>query len=216
MVHGAGGGGWEYRSWAPIFRKSGYVVVARDLVPAAGGLAKTTVDDYLRQIAAWVPKSHGRLIFVGASMGGPLALASAVRLKADSLVLVNPVPEIGMKGRTSPAIVRWANGPYKDTVDSMPDSDEATRRFAWKRWRDESGTVLNRLRAGLRPPKYRGRVLMVISGKDTDIAPALSRRTAQRLGAKTILLPKTSHVGPLLGRNGPQVARRVLRWVKAP
>lgn len=214
MVHGAGGGGWEYRSWAPIFRKSGYIVVARDLEPAPGGLEKTTVDDYLRQIAAWVPKKHGRLIFVGASMGGPLALASAARLKADAIVLVNPVPEIGMVGKKSPPVVRWANGPYKDTVDSMPDSDEATRHFAWKHWRDESGTVLDALRAGLKPPKFKGRVLLVISGKDTDIAPALSRRTARRLGATTIYLPQASHVGPLLGRGGTNIARRVLRWIQ--
>lgn len=214
MVHGAGGGGWEYRFWAPIFEKAGWRVVARDLVPAPGGLARTTVDDYLRQIVAWTPHRHGRLVLVGASMGGPLALAVAHRLKADAVVLVNPVPPFGMARKPSPPVVRWAHGPYKDTVDAMPDSDEATRRDAWPRWRDESGAVLNRLARGLRPLRPHCPILVVISGRDTDVAPSLSRATARRLRADVSTLPTASHVGPLLGTDAPKVAESVLRWLR--
>ena len=214
MVHGAGGGGWEYRFWEPAFQKAGWRVVARDLVPAPGGLARTRVADYVRQIVAWTPRRHGRLVLVGASMGGPLALAAARRLHPEAVVLVNPVPPFGMPRKPSPPVVHWANGPYRDTVDAMPDSDEATRRFAWPRWRDESGAVLNRLARGLRPPRPRGRVLVVISGKDADVPTALSRATARRLRADVETLPAASHVGPLLGRNAPEVARSVLRWLR--
>ncbi len=214
MVHGAGGGGWEYRFWVPIFQKAGWRVVARDLKPTRGGLAKTTVDDYLRQIDAWTPRRHGRLVLVGASMGGPLALASARRLKADAVVLVNPVSPFGMRRKPSPKVVRWAHGPYKGTVDAMPDSDEATRRFAWPRWRDESGGVLNRLGRGLRPRRPKGPILVVISGRDTDVPPALSLATSRRLGADRLSLPRASHVGPLLGTDAPKVAASVLRWLR--
>lgn len=214
MVHGAGGGGWEYRFWAPVFQKAGWRVVAWDLVPARGGLARTRVEDYLRQIVAWTPRRHGRLVLVGASMGGPLALAASRRLGADAVVLVNPVPPFGMARKPSPPVVRWAHGPYKDTVDSMPDSDEATRRYAWPRWRDESGAVLNRLARGLRPPRPRCPILVVVSGRDTDVAPALSRLTARRLRADVETLPGASHVGPLLGRDAPKVATSVLRWLR--
>lgn len=214
MVHGAGGGGWEYRFWAPTFQKAGWKVVAKDLVPAAGGLAKTRVEDYVRQIVSWTPRRHGRLVLVGASMGGPLVLAAARRLHPDAVVLVNPVPPFGMARKPSPPVVRWANGPYQDTVDAMPDSDEATRRFAWPRWRDESGTVLNRLARGLRPPRPRGRILVVASGRDGDVPPTLTRRTARRLRADVKSLPQASHVGPLLGREAPAVAESVLRWLR--
>ena len=214
MVHGAGGGGWEYRFWAPIFQKAGWRVVARDLVPARGGLARTTVDDYLRQIAAWTPRRHGRLVLVGASMGGPLALGVSRRLRPEAVVLVNPVPETGMARKSSPRVVRWAGGPYGDTVGAMPDSDEATRRFAWPRWRDGSGAVLNRLARGLRPERPRCRVLVVVSGKDGDVPPVLSRATARRLRADVSTLPNASHVGPLLGRDAPAVAGSVLRWLR--
>lgn len=214
MVHGAGGGGWEYRFWAPIFQKAGYRVIARDLLPARGGLAKTTADDYLRQIVAWCPARRGRLVLVGASMGGPLALAAAQRLRADAVVLVNSVPEIGMpKRKTSPKVVRWANGPFKDTLDSMPDSDDMTKLFAWRRWRDESGAVLNRLAAGLRPRRLACPILLVISGRDTDIAPALSRATARRLRADVKTYPQASHVGPLLGHDAPKVATMAVKWL---
>ncbi len=214
MVHGAGGGGWEYRFWAPIFQQAGWNVVARDLLPVRGGLARTTVDDYLRQIVAWTPRRHGRLVLVGASMGGPLALAAARRLHPDAVVLVNPVPPFGMKRKASPAIVRWAHGPYQDTVDSMPDSDEAARRDAWPRWRDESGAVLNRLAQGLRPPRPRCPILLIVSGRDTDVPSVLSRTTARRLRADVLTLPKASHVGPLLGRDAASVAASVLKWLR--
>ena len=36
-IHGAGGGGWEYAKWDPIFRAAGYRVIANDLVPVAAG-----------------------------------------------------------------------------------------------------------------------------------------------------------------------------------
>ena len=214
MVHGAGGGGWEYRFWRPIFEKAGWRVVARDLVPASGGLARTRVGDYLRQVASWAPRRHRRLVLVGASMGGPLALALSRRLGAEATVLVNPVPPSGMARRPAPPVVRWAHGPYADTVAAMPDSDEATRRLAWPRWRDESGAVLDALAHGLRPRRPSGRILVVVSGKDTDVPPALSRATARRLRADVLTLPQASHVGPLLGTGAPKVAASVLRWLR--
>lgn len=47
MIHGAGGGGWEYALWQPIFRAAGYRVIANDLQPVPAGLAVTTFADYL-------------------------------------------------------------------------------------------------------------------------------------------------------------------------
>ena len=214
MVHGAGGGGWEYRFWTPIFQKAGWRVIARDLLPAKGGLANTTAEDYVRQIIAWTPRRRARLVLVGASMGGPLVLEAARRLKPDAVVLINPVPEIGMRRKSAPPVVRWAGGPYADTVIAMPDSDEATRRYAWPRWRDESGAVLNRLGRGLRPPRPKGRILMIVSDRDADVPSAQSRAGARRLGADLKTLPEASHVGPLLGRDAARVARLVVRWLR--
>ena len=145
MVHGAGGGGWEYHLWKPVFEKEGWIVVAPDLVPARKGLDNTRFSDYLDQVAGWSERQGGRLVLIGASMGGILALKAAERISPDAIVLVNSrLPkDVGSatKGAALPPIVRWASGPRGETEVAMPDSDQATIEFAWKRWRDESGTV---------------------------------------------------------------------------
>src|SRR5688572_9695876 len=99
MIHGAGGGGWEYRFWKPVFETAGYRVVAPDLVPERGGYEKTTFDDYVRQVV----KAGGTRpdILIGASMGGVLVLKAAERLQPRAIVLVcSTAPKIdGVKRR---------------------------------------------------------------------------------------------------------------------
>src|SRR5262245_19744566 len=85
MIHGAGGGGWEYRFWRPVFEKAGYRVIAPDLMPAKGGLAKTIFQDYVDQVV----KAGGNhpAVLVGASMGGVLVLKAAEKLEPGVLIL---------------------------------------------------------------------------------------------------------------------------------
>jgi pimeloyl-ACP methyl ester carboxylesterase len=211
LVHGAGGGGWEWDKWRAPFAQAGWRFVAPDLVPTKGGLAKTTLDDYVRQVVGWCPK-EGPVVLVGASMGGLLALKAAERVRPAAVVLVNAVPPGGTGGKTYPEIVRWANGPLKDTRDSMPDSDEKTIQFAWKRWRDESGGVMTALSRGVPVARPTCPVLVVIGQNDTDIAPTKSRATAAAYDADVLEYAGMSHVGPLLGTRGPEVASTVLAW----
>ena len=219
MIHGAGGGGWEYDRWRPVFERAGWRVVARDLVPAKAGLAATRFEDYLRQVLSWVPKRHGRLVIVGASMGGVLALKAAETLHPDAVVLVDSVPPAGVggwrKGKPYPAIIRWKNGPLKDTRDAMPDSDEATILWAWPRWRDESGEVLNQIAKGIpaRPPACP--TLVVLGEDDTDVPYATGLAIAEWAGADIQAYASTSHVGPLMGRRAAEIADAARRWIDA-
>src|SRR5688572_26435522 len=98
MIHGAGGGGWEYDLWKPVFEQAGYRVIARDLVPAKGGLEQTRFEDYVRQVQLWRPVS-GKVILIGASMGGILTLKSAELEDPDAIVLVNSAPPKGIGAR---------------------------------------------------------------------------------------------------------------------
>lgn len=217
MIHGAGGGGWEYKYWKPVFEKAGYRVVVPDLIPVKGGYAKTTFDDYVKQIV--IASGPRPAVLIGASMGGVLVLKAAEKLKPKALVLVcSTSPAIGVMSPPKedyPAVVRWKGGPYKDTVDSMPDSDEATRRYAHPRWRDESGAVLKAIALGVKVEKPACRVLSVIPEADDSIAPAKQQELAAWCGADTIRFAKMSHVGPLLSKRGGEVARAVLEWLRA-
>jgi pimeloyl-ACP methyl ester carboxylesterase len=218
MVHGAGGGGWEYDLWKPVFERAGYRVVARDLMPAADGLSKTRFEDYVRQVQMWRPVG-GKVVLVGASMGGILALRSANLERPEALVLVNsvvPMPvAVGRKGlKPSPPIVKWANGPLKDTEVAMPDSDRKTIFWAWKRWRDESGAVMDELRAGVLADPVPCPSLVVIGEKDTDIPPAQSRKLAAYLKSDVLSYKGMSHVGPLMSTRAREVARDIIGWLK--
>lgn len=217
MVHGAGGGGWEYVVWKRAFEAAGYPVVARDLVPARGGLARTTFEDYVGQVLSWIPRR--RFVLVGASMGGALALRAAEGRSPVAVVLVNSVAPAGV-GKRQPfepslAVIRWAHGPLKDTLEAMPDSDETMVQFAWPRWRDESGSVMDALRRGVacrRPPCPS---LVVIGEADGDVPPSNSRALASWAGAAVHSYRGMSHVGPLMSRRAGEVAGAVVEWLRS-
>ncbi len=219
MIHGAGGGGWEYRFWKPAFERAGWQVIAPDLVPAKGGLKQTKFTDYVDQVISWVPKKHGKVVLIGASLGGILALKAAERIKPGAVILINGVSPAGVdpakrKSDPIPDVIRWANGPLKDTRDAMPDSDEATILWAHPQWRDESGSVLRTTRAGVKTTPPTCPVLVVIGTKDTDIPPATSRATATWARADVFEYANTSHVGPLLGRRAKEIAEACATWIE--
>jgi pimeloyl-ACP methyl ester carboxylesterase len=216
MIHGAGGGGWEYDIWKPVFQRAGYSVIARDLNLIDNDYAATQFDDYLDQVISWTPK-QGRLIYISASMGGILALKANERRQPNAVILVDCVVPAEVGNRTSQKpnlpIVRWANGPLKDTEDAMPDSDRKTILSAWHQWRDESGTVINQILAGIPVEKPKCRVLAILAEADTDIPHATGLALAKWAGADVKSYPKMSHVGPLVSRKAKQVARFAADWI---
>lgn len=216
-IHGAGGGGWEYALWQPLFTAAGYPMIAHDLQPAPAELAATTFDDYVDQVKGWLP-AEGRIILVGASMGGILALKVAEQIRPAALVLVNSVPPAGVgpsrAGKQRPAIVQWANGPLAETRSALFDSDEATIQWAWPQWRNESGAVLNQIASGIpvQPPTCP--TLAVLSEQDTDIPYQTGLALAAWAKADVALYHGMSHVGPLLSRRATTVAQMVLTWLQ--
>lgn len=218
MVHGAGGGGWEYHLWQPVFEKAGWTVVAPDLVPTEGGLERTRFSDYQAQAVQWSQRRGGRLVLIGASMGGILSLKAAETISPDAIVLVNSTTPKGVgpprRGEAAPPVIRWANGPREETEVSMPDSDEATIEYAWKRWRDESGAVVNEIRAGKEALRPACPVLVVLGQKDTDIPYTAGLELARWAGADVHLYAGMSHVGPLMSTRAAEVAQGILDWLK--
>ena len=216
-IHGAGGGGWEYALWQPIFTAAGYALIANDLQPVAAGLAATTFADYVEQVKGWLP-SEGHIILVGASMGGILALKVAEALSPAALVLINSVPPAGVGAarvsKQRPAVVQWANGPLEETRSALFDSDEATIQWAWPQWRDEAGAVLNEIAAGIAVQPPTCPTLVVLSEQDTDIPYQTGLALATWAKADVTLYHGMSHVGPLLSRRSQEVAQTLLTWLQ--
>lgn len=220
MIHGAGGGGWEWNVWRRVFEAVGYRVRTPDLLPAAGGLHATTFDDYRAQLLGTVEHEVAPVL-VGASLGGLLALSIVHEASACALVLVNPMPPLplhaGLADREPyPAIIPWGGeASMASTRRAMPDADDAARLYAFRRWRDESGAMMNAARRGLSVEMPNCPVQMQVSGEDADVPPHVSLDLARRLGADILRLPGSSHVGPLLGRRAAGCAAQAVVWLNA-
>jgi len=177
LVHGAGGGGWEFDLWVPVFKAqcpSLLEVTAVTLQPKCeGGLEETTFDDYVHQVVAHArsgASEHESVVLVGASMGGMIVLAAAASLSlqkdavsiAGIVLVCSCVPMQTMEqlqplptsSAPYPPRVQWAASPtsLEDTRACLPDASSEIVAYAASLWRDESGGVLNELAQGISLP----------------------------------------------------------------
>ncbi|GAB3377557.1 alpha/beta hydrolase [Lysobacter fragariae] len=218
LIHGAGGGGWEWNAWRGVLAGHGIDAIAPDLQPAPAGLAGTQLHDYIDQVRAAIQRLPRPRALVGASLGGLVAMGCADL--ADALVLVNPLPPAPwanqLPAREWPDVVRWwMDARLESTRRALPDADDATAMLAFRHWRDESGPALREAHRGLAMPRPACPVLCVVSTQDEDVPPALTRALAAEWQASLLEAPSPSHVGPLLGRSGPAVAAQVAAWLSA-
>ncbi|MGH8077845.1 MAG: alpha/beta fold hydrolase [Lysobacter sp.] len=216
LVHGAGGGGWEWAAWRRVFVAYGIEVATPDLLPSRDGLASTTFANYVAQVRVRIESMPRPRALVGASVGGLLAMACADL--ADALVLVNPLPPspwaAQLPGREWPDVVPWRrDARLASTRRSMPGADDATALFAFRHWRDESGAVLREAQAGIAIARPACSVLCIASARDADVPPQLTADLAAEWRARLLRVPSSSHVGPLLGRDAAAVAAQVARWL---
>lgn len=221
FVHGAGGGGWEWNTWLPAFSSDQYETFAIDLLPSPSGLESTDFK-YYEDILNTIDRRPD--VLIGASMGGLLCLRAFTAMSPKALVIVCsaiPLEVLELIDEASkpvpieyPAVIQWANGAFEDTVNCLPDADEDMHKFAWQRWRDESGLVLNEIQHGLSIPHITCPVLCLIPDDDESIDPHHQKLLANYIHAETIHLADMKHVSPLLGRNSVNVANQVLSWLK--
>jgi esterase/lipase len=234
LLHGAGGGGWEWVIWDRVLRARGIAAAAPDLVASPAGLAATTLDDYraqaeaaAREAALAGPGSFRGLgadrsgVAVGASLGGLLAMQVAAAVPLRALVLVNPLPPSPWHAMlparaASPAVIPWGrDASLSSTRRALPDASDATCEWVWRRWRDESGAVVDAARAGIAVTRPNAPVLVIASEADDDVPVDASAALAQAWGASLWRLPGASHVGPLLGRGAAACAAQVVAWVES-
>lgn len=218
LVHGAGGGGWEWNIWCRVFAAHGIDCSAPDLRPSPEGVAATTFADYATQVRAAIEAMPRPRVLVGASLGGLLAMTCADA--TDALVLVNPLPpspwSAGLPPREWPDVVPWRrDARLASTRRSLPDADDATALFAFRHWRDESGAVLRAARDGIAVRAPSCPVLCIASAQDEDVPPTLTAALADDWNASLLRVSSPSHVGPLLGRDATSMAAQAAAWLSA-
>ncbi|QDH69384.1 alpha/beta fold hydrolase [Marilutibacter alkalisoli] len=199
LLHGAGGGGWEWAIWQPVLEAEGIAVHALDLMPVAAGLQATRLDDYVVQARAALAALPRPRAAIGASLGGLLAVIVADA--ADALVLVNPLPPSPWAGqlpsREWPDVVPWGrDARLASTRRALPDADPATTLFAFRRWRDESGAVLREAHAGVAMAAPVCRTLCIASEHDEDVPAGVTAGLARAWSGDCMHLADASHVGP--------------------
>lgn len=216
LVHGAGGGGWEWNVWRGVFEAAGIRTQAPDLQPSAAGLAQTTLSEYATQVGEALRALPRPRALVGASVGGLLAAMCAA--DADQLVLINPMPpspwHAQLPQRQWPDVVPWQrDARLTATRRAVPDADDATALYAFRHWRDESGAVMRAAQSGVEVPKPQCPVLCIASRVDDDVSPMLTQALALQWEASLLRVPSVSHVGPLLGRGAAAVALQAVSWL---
>lgn len=214
LVHGAGGGAWEWNLWRGVLQARDMAVSTPDLAAGPAGLAATGLEDYAMQVVAALGALPRPRALVGASLGGLLALRCAGL--ADALVLVNPLPPMPWSDTLPPGeeadVVPWRQtARLAGTRRALPDSDDATALFAFRHWRDESGRVLREAR-GARVERPACPMLCIASANDEDVPGELTGALAAAWGAECWLVAG-GHVSPLLGRQAPALAARVVDWL---
>lgn len=216
LVHGAGGGGWEWNTWRGVLEAHGFACNCVELEASPTGLAATTFDDYRARVLSALAVLPRPRVLIGASLGGLLAATCAS--SAEALVLVNPLPPAPWASqllrREWPGVVPWhRDARLASTRRALPDADDATALFAFRRWRDESGAVLRQAHDGIEVAVPECPVLCVASELDEDVPAGLTVALAQAWGASVLHLPGSTHVGPLLARDSADVAGQVVAWL---
>ena len=225
LVHGAGGGAWEWGPWRGVLEAHAITTHALELQPAAAGLAATTLEDYRVQVRDALRALPQPRALIGASLGGLLATMCAAMPEllsanqADALVLVNPLPPAPWHRQLprhdwNDSVVPWQrNARLASTRDALGDADDAAAVFAFRHWRDESGRVLREAHAGIEVEMPDCPTLLIASAQDQDVPPEIILAMAGQWRADRLETLASSHVGPLLGREAPEVARQAVAWL---
>ncbi|HYM85629.1 MAG TPA: alpha/beta fold hydrolase [Pseudoxanthomonas sp.] len=216
LVHGAGGGAWEWNRWRGVLEAHAMASTAIELQPASRGLVATTLQDYAGQVRTALQKLQRPRVLIGASLGGLLAALCAS--DADALVLVNPLPPAPwhrqLPARDWGEVMPWQrNARLASTRAAMNDADDASALFAFRRWRDESGEAMREAHDGIEVARPECPALFVVSMQDEDVSSAIVLEWAQAWRADRLETIATSHVGPLLGREASRIAGQTVAWL---
>ena len=216
LIHGAGGGAWEWNRWQGVLEAHAIGVQSVELQAGSLGLHATSLRDYATQVRGTLRAMQRPRLVVGASLGGLLGAMCAD--DADALVLINPLPPAPWNERLHPRawepVVAWQrNARLSSTRAAMPDADEASALLAFRHWRDESGAALSEAQAGVAIENPACPALFVVSRQDEDVPRQSVLEWVSAWRADTLETIADSHVGPLLGPHAQSIAYQAVAWL---
>jgi pimeloyl-ACP methyl ester carboxylesterase len=209
LIHGAFCGGWCFADVMPVFAERGWSCEAPDLPFHVAGpkrkpdpaLAKQSIADYTRDMAAFVQRLSKPPVIVGHSMGGLIAQQLAAQGLARALVLFAPAAPWGVLPSTE-AEMNVAKGlmqasPFWDKAlnpsfevakgDSLAGLDPQAQRRIFDMFSPESGRALfelffwmfdKRRETSVDAANVTCPVLVVSGSEDKVISPVTGRKVA--------------------------------------
>ncbi|NIO12073.1 MAG: alpha/beta fold hydrolase [Deltaproteobacteria bacterium] len=241
LIHGFPGTPAELRPLGQLLQKQGWTVDA-PLLPGFGAELpllekKYAVEwvDAVRDSYARLARQHSRILMVGNSMGGALALTVAAEVNPAGLVLMAPFTRMASRRHQLfwPLIRCFVRQvyPFQKADLSAPDLRRALSRMFKDADLDDAQTqrqiralslpagVLSQLRVAgsmalASAPRVRAAVLILQGRNDLTVTPATTRTLIRRLpaGPLYVELPAGHDLTEPAGSAWPAVVRHVLEF----
>lgn len=222
LLHGAGGGAWEWGRWARLLQAHARVVHVPDFsrscvvdAPAGAKAFSQLRIDLLERL-----RLQPGCVLVGASLGGLLAAAIADTLEARALVLINPALPAGSSDPRPSSVVMHGNRPWglrasvSSTRSAVPELHPLDVLQVFRRWSDCNLRLLSEIAEGIDVQRPSMPCLLLCSDSDTEIRADDVRRLGAAWGAQLQWL-RGSHVGPVLGAEAAVAVAQTLAWLRA-
>ncbi|HWK39755.1 MAG TPA: alpha/beta fold hydrolase [Hyphomicrobium sp.] len=244
FIHGAFCGGWCFADMMPVITQRGWECHAPDLPFHAPGptrtadpqLARQSITDYTRDMAAFVKQFPEPPVIFGHSMGGLVAQQLAAQGLARALVLLAPAPPWGVLPST-PGEMALAKGlmqasPFWDKAlnpsfevakgDSLANLDADAQRRIFDMFSPESGLALFELffwmfdaaRANAVETHKVTCPVLVVAGEDDKVISSATCRTVSGLYANATFREEKGRGHFLVMEEGAgQLAARCADWM---
>lgn len=205
LIHGAGGGSWEWSVWLPelkLFNSNTYAV---ELQSHKKGLRHTELDHYLDQVINFCRENHlEKPVIIGSHMGAVLAIKCQAYVPASALILIDPLIPSGFLNRKGDA--------HFPEIVSFPTRSREGETSVPARM--ESGRVYQQLHQLSQFPKPTGPCLIVLAENDEDTPAEAGNELAEWLGADVASYAGMDHIDLLMGMKARDIARDTLNWLK--
>lgn len=221
LLHGAGGGAWEWGRWVRLLQAQGCAVHVPDFSRrcAADALADARAFPRLRTELLGRLQLKSGCVLVGASLGGLLAATMADTLQARALVLLNPAIPAATAQPRQGSVVMHGNRPWGlrasvgGTRDAISELHPVDVLQVFRRWSDCGQQLLAEVGEGIDVPRPLMPCLLLCSDSDAEIPADGVRRLAADWSAQLQWL-RGSHVAPVLGAEAAVAVAQTLAWLR--